>query len=224
MSSTLIQVEAEGRDVLGKQVGARRRAGLIPANIVSKGKPSRPIEIPLPRLVKVLSQVGYTQALELVVGKDKITALVTEVTFAPAQDTPQHVVFSEVKQGERASVSVPLVLSGEAPGEKRGLIILQTTHQLEVTAPALRVPEQLDVDISGLEEAGDAVRIGDLQLPDEVETGADEQTPIVKLERSRSQISQESAEETDETEGEGEAGAEEAESSDESAAAEGEEA
>ena len=213
MSNTLIQVEAAQRDVLGRQVRARRRSGLIPANIVSKGKPSRPIEIPLPQLVKALSQVGYTQALELVVGKDKTTVLVAEVTFAPAQDTPQHVVFSEVKQGERVSVSVPLVLSGEAPGEKRGLIILQTTHQLEVTAPALRVPEQLEVDISGLEEAGDAVRIGDLQLPDEAETLIDEQTPIVKLERSRSQISQESVEETGELEDGEEADAEEGESS-----------
>ena len=196
MSNTLIQIEAEARDVLGKQVGARRRAGLIPANIVSRGKPSRPIEIPLPQLVKALGRVGYTQALELAVGKDKITALVTEVTFAPAQDTPQHVVFSEVKQGERASVSVPLALVGESPGEKRGLIILQTMHQLEVTAPALRVPEQLDVDVSGLAETGDAVRVGDLRLPDEVETETDGQVPIVKLERSRSQISQEAADET----------------------------
>ena len=198
MNNSLVRIEASKRDVLGKQVGGRRRAGLIPANIVAKGKPSLAIEIPLSKLTKALDQVGYTQVLELVVDKEKRTVLVTDVTFAPIQDIPEHVVFFEFQAGEKIQASVPLVLSGESTGEQYGLMVLQILHHLEVTAPALKIPEQLDVDISSLMEDGDVVRIEDIKLPAEVETDIDLQTPIVKLEMSRSQVSQTLEEETDE--------------------------
>ena len=196
MSDSLIQIVASKRSVLGKKVSQRRQAGFVPGNIIIKGRPSVAIEIPQIQLVKVLEQVGYTQALELVVEKDKTTVLVTGVSFAPTQHKiPQHVVFSEVKKGERVHASIPLILVGEAPGVQKGLLVLQILHHIEVISPALKIPEQIEIDISGLIEDGDAVRLADVQLADEIELEVDPQTPIVKLEMSRSQTSQESEEE-----------------------------
>ena len=201
MSDSLLQLEVQKRDILGKKVKALRRQGLTPANIIFKGKPSLAIEIPSGQLVKVLQQSGYTQAMELAIGSEKTTVLVTDVTFAPAGDLPEHVVFTEVKRGEKVHASVPLILNGEAPGVQKGLMVLQMLDHLEVISPALKIPEQFEIDITGLEEDGDTVRVSKIELPVEIETEIDPQTPIVKLEVPRSQVSQaqeeeEAAEET----------------------------
>ena len=200
MSDELLQVEAQKRDVFGKRVKARRRAGLIPANIIFKGRPSQAIEIPASQLAKVLHQVGYTQALELVIGEDKTTVLVTEVSFAPVGDSAQHVVFAEVKKGEKVHASVPLLLVGEAPGVQKGLMVLQMLHQLEVISPALQIPEQFEIDISTLEEDGDGIRVAAVEIPAGIETEVDLHTLIVRLEMSRSQVAQEEDEEDEEGE------------------------
>ena len=195
-----MQIQVNERQVFGRQVKARRRGGLIPANIVVKGEASLAIEIPANQLLKVLQQVGYTQPLELEVGPRKITTLISEVSYAPTADMPQHVVFTAVKRGEIVSAAVPLVLVGKAPGEQKGLLVLQMLDSLEVTSPALQIPEQLEVDISQLEESGDALRVADLKLPEGIDTELDEQTPIVRLEVSRSQVAAEAEGEDDETE------------------------
>ena len=195
MSDSLLQLEVQKRDILGKKVKALRRQGLTPANIVFKDKPSLAIEISSGQLAKVLHQSGYTQALELAIGSEKTTVLVTDVTFAPAGDVPEHVVFAEVKRGEQVHASVPLILIGEAPGVQKGLMVLQMLDHLEVISPALKIPEQFEIDITGLEEDGDTIRVSEIGLPAEIETEMDIQTPIVKLEVPRSQISAQAEEE-----------------------------
>lgn len=208
MKNTLIQLEVAKRETLGKQVKGRRDVGFIPGNVIAKGKPSLAVEISAAELLKALQQAGYTQALELVIGKDKRVVLVKEVSFPPADDTPQHVVFFEVDKDDRVSASVPLVLTGESPGEKKGLMVLQTLHQIEVNASALNIPEQIEVNINGLEEVGEAVRVVDISLPNDIEIDIDSQTPIVKLEMSRSQISEQADDEAAETTGGSEDGEE----------------
>ena len=204
MSDSFLQLEVQKRDVLGKKVKARRRQGLIPANIVFKGKPSMAVEIPSVELLKALQETGYTQALELVVGSEKTTVLVTDIAFAPTGDVPEHVVFAEVKRGEKVHASVPLILNGEAPGVQKGLMVLQMLDHLEVTSPALKIPDQFEIDISGLEEDGDAIRVSEIGLPEGIETEIDLQTPIVKLEIPRSQVSETQAEEEDSEAADGE--------------------
>ena len=198
MSDLLLQLEVQKRDILGKKVKALRRQGLTPANIIFKGKPSLAVEIPSGQLVKVLHQSGYTQALELAIGSEKTTVLVTDVTFAPAGDLPEHVVFAEVKRGEKVHASVPLVLNGEAPGVQKGLMVLQMLDHLEVISPALKIPEQFEIDITGLEEDGDTIRVSEIGLPAEIETEMDPQSPIVKLEVPRAQVAAQAEAEAEE--------------------------
>ena len=199
MSQTFTKLEAKPRKVFGKKLSAQRRLGIIPANVVAKGKPSEAIEVNLAQLSKVLAEVGYTQVLELVIGNKSRTVLVNEIDVAPTQTTPQHVVFIEVVKGQRVNAEVPITLVGEAPGSLKGLLVLQMMHQLEVEAPALSIPEQLEVNISSLNDYGDVIRVADLNLPIAVEIQIDSQSPIVRLEVPRSQVSAEAEETGDQT-------------------------
>ena len=199
MNQTFITLEAKPRNIFGKKLSARRRLGIIPANIIAKGQDSQAIEVDLPQLKKVLAEVGYTQVLELSIENKKKTVLVSEIDTAPTQSIPQHVVFIEVTKGQRVNAEVPVVLVGEAPGALKGLIILQMIHQIEVEAPALSIPEQFEVDISSLADYSDVVRVADIKLPEDIEVQLDHQTPIVRLEIPRSQVAAEAETEADQT-------------------------
>ena len=200
MSDKLLQLQANFRHVFGKKNKARRREGYIPANIVSSGKSSVAIEIIQADLIKSLNQVGYTQALELIVEDKKKTVLVTDVSFKPLTETPQHVVFFEVSKGVNVHALVPIELTGESPGERKGLMVLQMLNEVEVTAPALNIPDSLPVDMSSLVEDGDVIRIDHLSLPEAVQIQLDPQTPLARLEKSRAQVSQENIQIEDQTE------------------------
>ena len=205
----VVSLAAQSRQRLGKSVRAGRRAGLIPANIVSKGKSSRAIEVAERSLAKVLDQVGYTQPVELQIDQgDKLVALVTDIQFQPAKRVCQHVVFQEIHRGERATVNVPIVLDGESPGVLTGWLLLQTIYSLEVTADALHLPEQITIDISGLTIEDSVIRVSSIKLPVGAETNVDLETPVVRLEQSRAAVSESDEEEQadGETDGEDEEG------------------
>ena len=96
--------------------------------------------------------------------------------------------------------------------------LLQVLDTIEIEVDPLSAPEKIVVDISGLEEDGDAIRVGEIQLPEGAVLVEDEQSVIVRIERSRLQIS---AEEEDE-EAEGDDEDEEAKSGDDESDQEGE--
>lgn len=219
---SVASLSVQTRQRLGKAVRAGRQAGLVPANIVSKGQPSRAIEVAEKQLVRVLQQVGYTQPVELEVDqKDKLTVLVTDIQFKPTRRVCQHVVFQEVHRGEKVTVNVPVVLEGESPGVLAGWLLLQTTYSLEVTAGALSLPEQIAVDVSGLTADDPVIRLDSLKLPDGVETSVEPETPIVRLEKSRAAVSLED-EASRAEDGEGAEGGDEPDAEGEAEAAEGE--
>jgi large subunit ribosomal protein L25 len=60
---------------------------------------------------------------------------------------------------------VPVKLAGECPAVKLGLVLAQAVHELPIRCLPLEIPAVIEVDISRLENPHDAVRIGDLKLP-----------------------------------------------------------
>ena len=208
MSSVSLAVQS--RQNLGKSVKASRRQGLVPANIVSKGQPSRAIEAPERSLMKVLNQVGYTQPVEIEVDqKDKLMVLVTDVQFLPTKRVCQHVVFQEVHRGEKVTVNVPVTLEGDSPGVTAGWLLIQAIYELEVTAGALSLPEQIVVDAGRLTEDEMVIRVKDLDLPEGVETDVDPETPVARLEKSRAAVSKDDEDAEAEAEGEAAEGGDE---------------
>ncbi len=188
MTTVLLAVQSRQR--LGRFVRASRRLGLVPANIVAKGQPSRAVEVVEGNLMKVLHQVGYTQPVEIEIDqKDRLMVLVTDIQFLPTRRTCQHVVFQEVHRGEKMTVNVPVALEGDSPGVAGDWLMIQAIYELEVTAGALSLPEQIVVDASQLTMDNQVIRVKDLDLPDGAETVVDPETPVARLEKSRAAVS-----------------------------------
>jgi large subunit ribosomal protein L25 len=80
-----------------------------------------------------------------------------------------------VKRGEKVTVDVPIVLTGEAG---RNTLVVSESTTLSIVAEALHLPDSFEVSIEGL-EAGSQITAGDVQLPTGSELSADPETVIV---------------------------------------------
>ena len=95
----------------------------------------------------------------------------------PIRPGVQHVDFLLVDRNERVDVEVPVTVIGTAaPG---------TMHMIEaatimVSAPAVSVPETIEVDITDV-AAGTVLTIADITLPKGVEAVSDADTAVVNV-------------------------------------------
>ena len=118
-----------------------------------------------------------------------------------------HVDLQEVRLDRpiTAAVSVTLVGGENAPGVREGGVLSQPLRELNIEALPLEIPEHLDLDVSAL-SIGDALRVGDLTVPDGVKV-LDEPETVVASVTAPTRVVEEVAEGEEAAEGaEGEAG------------------
>jgi large subunit ribosomal protein L25 len=143
-------------------------------------------------------------------GAETQPVIAKDVQFNPVTDEPTHFDLYRVDAHQQIRIAVPVHFRNQeaSPGIKRGGVLNINIHEVEVLAAADHIPEELVVDLTGL-EIGDAVRGADIKLPTGVEM------PAQLREATVASIATSSAMQSEEAE-EGEAGAaEEAEASDE---------
>ena len=117
---------------------------------------------------------------------------------------------------EKLQVEVPVVITGESPIVKRGdADLLIVVHALKVECLPGNIPESIEVDISGLGEIDDGVRVSELSFPEGVTVVADPEELIVKVTARRdmgaeldAELAAEAPAEEAAAEGDGEPGSE----------------
>jgi large subunit ribosomal protein L25 len=174
-----VVLQAEKRDVVGKQVKALRRAGRLPAVIY--GRHTEPLLISLDAhsaslaLGKVTSSSLVTIQLD---GKEYPT-LVREKQRDYIKNRLLHVDFLTVSLTETIRATVSLNFEGVSTAVKDFNAVLVTNLQsLEVECLPSDLPERIDVDISVLERPGDSIRVGDLKISDKVQVLDDPDTTV----------------------------------------------
>src|SRR5690606_38995478 len=90
----------------------------------------------------------------------------------------EHVDLLLVKRGEKVTVEVPVNATGDVASGGR---IEQPVIEIAVEAEATRIPEAVEVDVTGL-QIGQAVLAKDLKLSEGVSLAADEETLILQIE------------------------------------------
>ena len=89
---------------------------------------------------------------------------------------------AQVSLRERLQVDVPVSVVGEAEPVRGGEAdVLQVLHAVRVECVPTKIPEVIEVDISGLAEVDASVRLSDLQLGEGVSVVGDPEEVIVKL-------------------------------------------
>ncbi len=167
--SDQLTLSAEPRERAGKGASrALRREGRIPAVIYGDKKDPQPIHVEERALIKLLGTGAFTNStVEVEVGGDKQMTLPKDVAFHPVTDRPMHVDFFRLAKDATVTLGIPVhfVNEEESPGLKRGGVLNVVRHELELVCDAARIPEQIEIDVAGL-EIGDSVHISALTLPD----------------------------------------------------------
>ncbi len=167
--SDQLTISAEKRERAGKGASrALRREGRIPAVIYGDKQEPEAIHVEEKELVKLLMTGSFTNSLvEVSVGKDKTRTLPKDVAFHPVTDRPLHVDFLRLAKDATVDVSVPVLFINEeeSPGLKRGGVLNVVRHELELICDAVRIPDTIEIDVTGL-EIGDSIHISSVKLPD----------------------------------------------------------
>lgn len=200
-----VKISAEPRTEFGKG-GARRtrRAGLVPAVLYGHGEKPVHIALPAREFAAAIRHGGLNQVFAIdVQGGTSTLALPKAIQKDPIKDTYEHIDLIIVKRGEKVTVDVPVILTGEAG--KNTLVVSESTT-LSLTAEALHLPDSVEVSIEGL-EAGSQITAGDVTLPRGSELAVDPSLvlAIVSAAQSAAQLEGDTGEA-----GEGAAAAEEA--------------
>ena len=164
MDATLHAEKREGR---GKNEARRLRAsGRIPAVVYGADK-GKAVEIAIdPKmLLRILhSESGVNTLIGLQVGGGADTrVLVKEYQLDPIHHKLLHADFYQVAMDKALTVTVPIVLKGEARGVKQqGGIIDFVNREIEIQVLPGDIPEHITVDISEL-MLNQGFRVRDLQ-------------------------------------------------------------
>jgi large subunit ribosomal protein L25 len=165
-------IKAEGRPSRGKS-GARavRREGKVPA-VIYGGDASEQETIALDAndLNKTIARGRFLASVfELDVDGRKTKAIPRDVQLDPVRDVPLHVDFQRIGADNMVRLRVPVRYYNDllSPGLKRGGVLNVVRRDVEVWAPADRVPEVFEVNLEGL-EIGRSIHISSVALPEGV--------------------------------------------------------
>ena len=189
-----VRLSVEPRTEFGKGAARRtRRAGKIPAVLYGHGTEPRHLALPALEFARVVRENGSNAVLTLDVDNASELALTKTITVHPLKNYIEHVDLLVVKRGEKVTVDVPVVITGEpAPGG----LVNQDVDTISVEVEALHIPEQFEVSIEGA-EVGTQITASQVTLPSGANLLTDPETLVVA-------VSEPQAEATDEPAGEGE--------------------
>ncbi len=147
---------------------ATRRAGRVPGIIYGDNKEPMLISLEPRELSRVLASRGFFATLvDVKVDGAVHRTLPRDVQYHPATDAPLHVDFMRVGSNARVTVTVPVVFINPemSPGIRRGGILNIVRHGIELNCPVNSIPDQLVVELNGL-EIGDSIHISWLIIPE----------------------------------------------------------
>lgn len=215
-----LKLEASKRSVLGRHLRRLRAEGRVPGVVYGHKEATEAVALDSGEFRRVYAKAGRTHLVDLVLdGGRPEKVLIKEVQKHPRHEGPQHVDLYRIDLKEKLQLEVPITIVGEAPPVKQGdADLLISLHAIRVECLPSDIPESIEVDVSGLAEIDDAIRVHDLKFPDTVTVLTGPEEMIVKVQAHRvveEPVAEEEGVAGEAAEGEGEG------EGDEAAAAEG---
>ncbi len=166
MADIVLNVELRERTGTG---GARdsRRAGKVPGVLYGGTLAPVAVTVRSNEFRKALHSgklLGHRVTLKY--GDETQPVIAKDIQFHPVTDEPIHFDLYRVDAKQLIKIAVPVHFKNheESPGLKRGGTLNVAVHEVELMVPADSIPEELMVDLAGL-DIGAAIRAADLTLP-----------------------------------------------------------
>ncbi len=177
----MLQLEMKKRDASKQSNAALKAEGKVPAVCYGPHFESTPVIIDDVEFRKVYREAGTSGVIQITGDVDE-QCLVQDMQAHVVTGELQHVDFKILTKGETTEVTVSIELVGTSPAKENRIGLLNFSHKEIVleTIPS-KIPESIEVDISGLENLGDAIKISDLNLGDDVTILDEDTTTIVSI-------------------------------------------
>lgn len=189
-----LKLKADKRTILGKKTRFLRRQNITPVHLFGHGLKSQALQCDTAELQHIISRAGATRLINLEVeeGKQPRSTFIREIQRAEPGGHLLHVDFYQVKKTEKMKVDIPLIMVGEAPAMKeRGRILTRGVSVLSIECLPDKIPPRIEVDITPLEEMGQAIYVRDITLSPDITLFTDPDQMVVKV----SETAREKAEE-----------------------------
>lgn len=193
-----LKLKTSAREVLGKNTRFLRRQGITPAHLFGHGLESLTLQCDTDTLQRIIARAGTTRliSLELEGDKQPRRVFVREIQREACNGNLLHVDFYQVSMKERMKSEVPIVLVGEAPALKeKGRTLLHGITVLSVECLPDDLPPQIEVDLSPLVEAEDAIHVKDIILGANITVSDEPDQLVVKVAEARVEVEEEVVEE-----------------------------
>lgn len=189
-----VVLKAVRREVIGKKVGALRRAGQLPAALYGRHVEPTPITLDAHDATLALAHLSSSSLITIQLDGKEYPALVREKQRDFIKNRLLHVDFLAVSMTEKIRASVGIELAGVAPAVKDFNAILVTgLTELEIECLPADLPERVEVDITGLKEIGDSLYVRDIQVSDKVRIIDDPDELIVVVTAAKEEVIEEVA-------------------------------
>lgn len=172
---------AEPRTITGKAVKELLTQDRMPAVVYGPKQDALPVTISLHEFKRILRDVGESSVIELTGLGGTMQTLIHEVDRDPVTNQPRHADFYAIEKGAKVEVAVPLSFIGESPAVKAGGSLVKVMHELDIEADASKLPHELEIDISTLENVGDQIHVKDIKLPAGVTTPIDSEEVVAVI-------------------------------------------
>jgi large subunit ribosomal protein L25 len=176
-------LEAQTREPGNKNAARRVRVGgKIPAVVYGAGKNSAAVAVDPRQVLRILkSESGHNTIFDLALNDDRVKAMIVDWQFEPIKGRLLHVDLLRIAMDKKLTVTVPVVLKGEAEGVKQeGGILEQLLREIEIECLPADIPKSIEADISHL-TFGVELRVKDLAHSDKLKFLTDEDQMVAHI-------------------------------------------
>jgi len=176
-------LEAQKREPGNKNAARRlRTVGKIPAVVYGAGKDTTVISVDPRQVLRILkSESGHNTIFDLSLDNNRVKAMIVDWQFEPLKGKLLHVDLLRIAMDKKLTVTVPIVLKGEAEGVKQqGGILEQLLREVEIECLPSDIPKSIEADISHL-VFGVELRVKDLAHSEKLKFLTDEEQMVAHI-------------------------------------------
>jgi large subunit ribosomal protein L25 len=176
-------LEAQKREAGNKNSARRVRVGgKIPAVVYGAGNDAASVAVDPRQVLRILhSETGHNTIFDLALDSNRVKAMIVDWQFEPIKGKLLHVDLLRIAMDKKLTVTVPIVLKGEAAGVKQeGGILEHILREIEIECLPADIPKSIEVDVSPL-TFGMGVRVQDLPHNEKLKFLTDENQMIAHV-------------------------------------------
>ncbi|MBI2798275.1 50S ribosomal protein L25 [Candidatus Saccharibacteria bacterium] len=189
MNQQQITLQASSREVFGKKTKKLRLEGKIPAIVYGNSQDNQAVELDHYAFERVFASAGQNTIIALKLDDAQpLNILIQDVERDPLTGNLTHADLYRVNMTQEIKANVPLHFVGEAPAvyQQEG-VLLTNLEEIEIETLPGKLPANIEVDISGLDDFEKAIHVSDLNIPEGVEVLVDGEELVAKVDPPRSE-------------------------------------